>query len=278
MPADAPSSFRRWLATRGAADLLVVAALIAWELTARTFPAGIFPTPLNVLKTLVGFPTDPEFLENALASGARVWLAVCVSVLLGTAIALLPRYVRWTNVIVNDVVIPFFASFPGVAWGIIGTIWFGLTFQATAAVQVLIILPFTLVNVAEGIKAIGAEELEMAKSFGRRKWAILWRVELPLLRPFILAGARIAYGVCWKVSLVAELFGAKSGLGFMMQQAMDFGSVDEIIAICLSIVVFVALGEWLIWAPLARRYGGVDPRKPGIAPRTPTPVEASAAA
>jgi NitT/TauT family transport system permease protein len=279
MSRNVTSYLRHWLATRAVADLLVVGAIVAWQVTANAFPEGIFPTPWKVLVTIIQFPTDPEFLANALASGTRVWMAVILSTLIGTTIALLPRYVWWTGVIINDMVIPFLAAFPGVAWGIIGTIWFGLTFQATAMVQVLIILPFTLVNVAEGIKAIGAEELEMAHSFGRRRWSILWRIELPLLRPFILAGARISYGVCWKVSLIAELFGAKSGLGYMMQQAMDFGSVDEIIAICLSIVVFVAVGEWLVWGPLARRYGAsADPRRATALVRAAAPVAAPGAA
>ena len=270
MARKAAALFQRWLADRAVADLLVLVGLLAWWLTARTLPEEIFPSPWNVLIALIHFPADPDFLYNALMSGLRVWLAVALSTMIGTAIALLPRYVRWTSTLVNEVLITFFNSFPGIAWSILGSIWFGLTFQATLFVQILIILPFTLVNVAEGIKAIGTEELEMARSFGRRTWAILWRIELPLLSPFILAGARIAYGVCWKVSLVAELFGARNGLGYRMQNAMDLGDVDDIIAICLSIVIFVALGEWLIWGPLLRRFGNA------AANRSRPPVSAMA--
>ena len=255
MASRAIALFRRWAETRAAADLLVIAGLAAWWLTARGLPEEIFPSPRNVLVTLVHYPSDPDFLFNALMSALRVWLAVAIAAVIGTAIALLPRYVAWTSTLINEVLITFFNSFPGIAWSILGSIWFGLTFQATLVVQILIILPFTLVNVAEGIRTIGTEELEMARSFGRRSWAILWRIELPMLSPFILAGARIAYGVCWKVSLVAELFGAQNGLGYMMQNAMDLGQVDDIVAICFSIVIFVALGEWLIWGPLLRRSG-----------------------
>jgi hypothetical protein len=38
-----------------------------------------------------------------------------------------------------------------------------------------------------------------------------------------------------------------------MQDAQDFGRVDEIMAICFVIVAFVAVGEWVVWVPLARR-------------------------
>ncbi|HWG03807.1 MAG TPA: ABC transporter permease subunit [Beijerinckiaceae bacterium] len=278
MASRAIALLRRWAETRAAADLLVIAGLFAWWLTARALPEDIFPSPWNVLITLVHYPADPNFLFNAFMSAVRVWLAVALSAAIGTAIALLPRYVAWTSTLVNEIVITFLNSFPGIAWSILGSIWFGLTFQATLVVQILIILPFTLVNVAEGIRTIGTEELEMARSFGRRPWAILWRIELPMLSPFILAGARIAYGVCWKVSLVAELFGARNGLGYMMQDAMDLGRVDDIIAICFSIVIFVALGEWLVWGPLLRRSGNAAATQGRFAPSRSTVVSKRSAA
>ncbi len=262
--------FHHWLATSAAADLLVVLALLGWWLTSRTLSPDIFPSPAGVLATLVHLPLEDGFLFNAAMSALRVVMAVVISSALGTAIALLPRYFPWTRMLIERVIVVVFNSVPGSIWAILGAVWFGLTFQATLIVQVLIIIPFTLVNVSEGVRTLGADDLEMGRSFGRRPWAILWRIELPLLRPFIIAGARVAYGVCWKVSLIAELFGANSGLGYMMQDAQDFGRVDEIIAICLVIVALVALGEWLFWVPVARRFGvaAIDPVRPGGLKRT----------
>jgi ABC-type nitrate/sulfonate/bicarbonate transport system permease component len=66
--------------------------------------------------------------------------------------------------------------------------------------------------------------------------------------------------VCWKISIIAELFGGRSGLGYMMQWAQDFGSVDSIIAICLAIVFFVMIGDALILRPLSRLF------QPDVAP------------
>jgi ABC-type nitrate/sulfonate/bicarbonate transport system permease component len=241
------------MVSRWVADLAVVLAVAGWWLTSRAFSPEIFPSPINVLMTFIYLPFEPGFAFNAAMSAARVVGAVIISVVLGTAIALLPRYFPWTRAIIEQVIVVVFNSVPGSIWAILGALWFGLTFQATMVVQVLIIIPFTLVNVAEGVRAIGLDELEMGRSFGRRAWSILWHIELPLLRPFIIAGARVAYGVCWKVSLIAELFGARSGLGYLMQDAQDFGRVDEIMAICFVIVAFVAVGEWVVWVPLARR-------------------------
>ncbi len=248
------SGAKQAVAQRLVAELFVVAAIAAWWFTAAQLPANVFPSPLKVFWELVRLSTDADFWRNAAATGSRVVLAVIIATIVSTALGLLPRYVRWTGGIVDDVLVPFFTSFPAIIWAILGTVWFGLTSGAIMLVQILIIFPFCLVNVTEGAKDIGQEEVEMGRSFGRRSWPIFWRIELPMLSPFIIAGARISYGVCWKISIIAELFGGRSGLGYMMQWAQDFGSVDSIIAICLAIVFFVIIGDALILRPLSRLF------------------------
>jgi NitT/TauT family transport system permease protein len=227
------------------------------------------PSPLKVFWELVRLSTDAAFWQNAAATGSRVVLAVIIATIVSTAIALVPRYVRFTEGIVDSVLVPFFTSFPAIIWAILGTVWFGLTSGAILIVQILIIFPFCLVNVLEGAKDIGRDEVEMGRSFGRRAWSIFWRIELPMISPFIVAGARISYGVCWKISIIAELFGGRSGLGYMMQWAQDFGSVDGIIAICLTIVFFVMIGDAMILRPLSRRFESNDAtqglRRPALA-------------
>ncbi|SMF62464.1 sulfonate transport system permease protein [Xaviernesmea oryzae] len=246
------------------ADLLVVGVIAVWWLTARAMPADVFPSVAKVGQAFLGLATTGEFWANAGTTALRIFGAVCIATFLGTLLGLLPRYIRWTGGIVDNILVPFFSSFPGIAWAILGTIWFGVTSQAVLFVQVLIILPFALVNVAEGAKAIGTEEVEMARSFTRNRWTVFWRVELPLISPFIIASVRIAYGVCWKISLIAELFGAQSGIGYLMQLSQDVGAVDRILAICLWIVVFVMIGERLIIDRIANfldRAGG-PPKRP----------------
>ena len=243
------------------AELFVVAAVLVWWLTSKQLPPTVFPSPYNIFWEMVRLSTDGEFWKNAAATASRVLCAVALSTVLGTALGLLPRYFKWTGGIVDDVLVPFFNSFPAIIWAILGTVWFGLTSTAIIIVQMLIVFPFCLVNVAEGRKDLAKEEVEMGRSFGRSAWAIFWRIELPMLSPFIVAGARISYGVCWKISLIAELFGGRSGLGYMMQMAQDFGSPETIIAICLTIVIFVIIGDVLVLQPLSRLF---QPRVAGV--------------
>ena len=272
-------STRQVLTQRLVAELFVAAAILAWWVTAIQLPPNVFPSPLKVFWELVRLSTDAEFWGHAAATGSRVVLAVIIATIVSSALGLLPRYVKWTGGIVDDVLVPFFSAFPAIIWAILGTIWFGLGSSAILLVQILIIFPFCLVNVTEGAKEIGQEEVEMGKSFGRRRLSIFWRIELPMISPFIIAGARISYGVCWKISIIAELFGGRSGLGYMMQWAQDFGSVDSIIAICLAIVFFVVIGDALILRPLSRLFQPkvTTSQRRGLFRRQPSPLAPSAA-
>ena len=78
-------------------------------------------------------------------------------------------------------------------------------------------------------------------------------VTIPLLMPYIVAALRIAYGVGWKIALVAELFGTESGLGFLMLRAQTLSDAATVFAACFAVVILFIAGEKLVIDPLARR-------------------------
>lgn len=236
---------RYTLGQRFVAESTVVIAIVIWWLTSNSLPGGALPAPMDIARAMWRLFTDPTQLSHAGTTAMRVVSAVAIATLLGAALALLPRYVKWTSGIVNAVIKPVLGSFPSVGWAILGTIWFGISGLAVLWIQVLILIPFCLINVLEGTKEIDQEVEEMGTSFGRNRFRMFWRIELPMLVPYILSAARIAYGVGWKVSLVAELFGAKSGLGRLMLRAQEFGQADVVMAICFQIVILFFLGQIL---------------------------------
>jgi NitT/TauT family transport system permease protein len=94
----------------------------------------------------------------------------------------------------------------------------------------------------------------MGRSFSRATWPVATRIVLPLLLPYVMASVRIAYGVGWKIALVAELFGADRGLGYLMLRAQITADTAMVLATCFAIVLIFAAGERLVIEPLARRY------------------------
>jgi NitT/TauT family transport system permease protein/sulfonate transport system permease protein len=181
-----------------------------------------------------------------------VLAAVAISVLIGGALAFVPY--RWpiTDAIVHDRITPFLNSFPSIGWAILAMIWFGTTGFAVTVVEIAILTPFCLVNISEGLKELDRELLEMAGSFTRSRRAVLWKIVVPLLLPYLMSAIRIAYGVAWKIALVAELFGVSSGLGFVMLRAEIVSDAATVYATCFAIVLIFLAGEKLLIDPLSR--------------------------
>jgi NitT/TauT family transport system permease protein len=234
------------------ADGLVIAVVGAWWLASLGVSDFILPGPWPVAKTLFSLFTTPALLADTAASAARVVSAVAIATLLGGALAFLPwRWPVWHG-IVHERIKPLLNSFPSVAWAILAMVWFGTTNLGVMVVEVAILTPFCLINLSEGLKELDAELLEMSASFTRRRPRILLKIVLPLLLPYAMSAIRIAYGVGWKIALVAELFGVSRGLGAVMLQAQIVSDAAMVYATCLAIVALFLVGEKLVLDPLAR--------------------------
>lgn len=242
------------IAMRAVAEGFVVLVIVLWWLIARTMPDYVMPGPAQVGLRVVALFSDPDYLRHVVISTVRLVFAIGLSVILGSVLALLPHWFAVTDVIVHERIKPFLNSFPSIGWAILAIIWFGPSHFTVIFIMVMILTPFCLVNVSEGLKEIDREVIEMARSFTRRPLRILFKVTLPLLTPYFVSALRIAYGVGWKIALVAELFGTESGLGHLLQQAQTVADATMVFATCLAIVIIFVLGEKFVIDPLSRRY------------------------
>lgn len=235
------------------ADGFVVACVLGWWLTSLRLPKFVLPDPFSVGATTVRLFVDPGFLVHTGASALRVAAAVVLSVVLGLALALLAERVPVLSHAVHRRLLPVLNSFPSVGWAILATVWFQPTSAAVIFVQVMILTPFCLINAAQGLRELDREVVEMARSFTRSRARVVLHVILPLLMPYLMAAVRIAYGIGWKIALVAELFGADSGLGYLMLKAQVMSDAAMVFATCFVIVIIFIAGEKLVIDPITRR-------------------------
>jgi NitT/TauT family transport system permease protein/sulfonate transport system permease protein len=243
---------RQRIAERVIADGLVVAAVLGWWLLSLRLPDFLLPSPWHVATTLAGLFLTPSLLADTAASAARVVASVALAAVLGGALAVIPY--RWpvADAIVRDRITPFLNSFPSVGWAILAMIWFGTTDAAVIFVEVAILTPFCLINILEGLKELDRELIEMGASFTRHADRSFWKLVVPMLLPYVMAAIRIAYGVAWKIALVAELFGVSTGLGYLMLKAEIVSDAATVYATCFAIVLLFLAGEKLVLDPLSR--------------------------
>jgi NitT/TauT family transport system permease protein/sulfonate transport system permease protein len=233
---------------------LVVIVVMAWLILGRGLPEFILPGPAAVARRLIELCVSPEFLWHAFTSTWRVLVSITAALLIGGGLAFLAWGVPWLDGVVDERIKPVLNSFPSIGWAILAAIWFEPGHFGVIFVEVAILIPFCLINIAEGLRNIDRELMEMGRSFTRHRARIFWRLTLPLLVPYALSATRIAYGVAWKIALVAELLGAPSGLGYLMLRAQTAADSTTFLAICFAIVLLFVAGERLVIIPLERRF------------------------
>ncbi len=236
------------------ADLAVLAVIAIWFAGAQRLPEFVLPGPVAVGQRLVVLFTDWEFLAHTLASATRVVVSVLAALVIGGGLALLHRAVPALDWVIRGGVQPFLNSFPSIGWAILAAIWFPPGHLSIIFVQVAILIPFCLINIAEGLRQIDREVMEMARSFTRSGRRITVTITFPLMMPYVLGALRISYGIGWKISLVAELLGSTSGLGYLMLRAQGSADMTTVMAASLAIVILFIAGERLVLDPLARRF------------------------
>lgn len=198
----------------------LLAVVLAWQVLSLAFPPYRFPGLVrlaeNVGVVLAGAGEFDPIVHYG-ATLARVLVGFGVSFLLalawGVAMGVRPAAEDYLGA-------PLFTllTVPSVVWAFLGVLWFGLTEHLVPLfVVVLVVFPYLSVTIWEGVEAVDDRLLEMARAFDASP-AETWRhVYLPGLLPTLFAAARMGLALAWKLALVAEVFGAATGVGVVVK-------------------------------------------------------------
>jgi NitT/TauT family transport system ATP-binding protein len=253
LPERARKSRRPEIIQRLVADGAVMLAFVAWYVYSKYVPEFVMPDPMKSLKLALELFYRSDLVYHTFVSFVRVVSAVMLSLVIGGIVVWTGWYFWPFRLLVANRIIPLFNAFSSLGWAMLAIIWFGVNDGSVLFVEVMILLPFSMINLWEGVRSLDNEILEMAQSFTKGRLKILWRVVLPLLFPFIFAAVRISYGVGWKVGLIAELFGSRAGLGYLLDLARQNLDTPLVFAVIIALVAMVMAMERLVFDPLERR-------------------------
>jgi NitT/TauT family transport system permease protein len=253
--------FRRPSAATVVAILAPVAFVALWAWKARTAPPLEVPNPRDVLARSRDLLIGSE-ASHTWTSMVRIVIATLLALVIGSCLVFVARLVPATETLVAKEILPVLNSIPSIGWAILGVIWFGVGDFAVIFVVTWILVPFCMVNMWEGLRSLDPGLIEMGRSFTRSDRKVLFRIQVPLLVPYLFASTRLSFSVGWKVALIAEFFGAKSGLGLVMNRARQSFDTATVFATIVVVMVIIVTVERLIFDPLsemfARRSGTLE--------------------
>lgn len=212
--------------------------LAVWELSARLgmIDTRFFPAPLTILHTLIGLMDSGVLWTHTWASLQRLFWGF----LLGGIPALVLGIIMGLSRPVRAAIDPLIAAtYPIPKSAILPLILlvFGLG-EASKIVMVAIGMFYPIcINSVAGVLEINKIYLDVGKNFQASRWQMFRTIALPGALPFIMSGIKLGVGMGLILIAIAEMIGAKSGLGFMIWDAWEILSVDTMYVGLIMIAV-----------------------------------------
>jgi NitT/TauT family transport system permease protein len=198
--------------------LPLICFLAIWQIIslAGILNQNFLPSPLAIVAELIRLLRNDSLAADIIASVKRILtgfiLASIIGIMLGTICGMNKKIYGFLNPLIEV-----FRPIPPIAWIPLAILWLGLGDQP-AFFLVLIGAFFPIfTNTYSGIISLDKIYQRAAYSLGATKIRIITDVIWPAALPNIFTGLKIGLGISWMSVIVAEMVGAQSGLGYMIQ-------------------------------------------------------------
>lgn len=102
-------------------------------------------------------------------------------------------------------------------------------------------------NTTTAIANVDPALREAARGMGMTTWQRLWRVELPLATPLIMAGVRVAVVINIGIAAIATYIGA-GGLGTLISRGISQSDTRQLLAGAVLVSLIAVLADYgLLW-------------------------------
>jgi NitT/TauT family transport system permease protein len=191
-----------------------VAFLVLWEAAVKVFDFQPYflPAPSAIWQE---FRENTDLIwEAARVSGGNALVGLVAGTVLGVSLSFLLIRFRLAHELLSPLAIALNAIPIFVLVAVFNNM-FSITSEVPRRLMVTLVVNFIiLVNVARGLREVGATQLELMHSYAAGEVAILRKVRVPNAVPYLFTALKIAAPASVITAFVSEYFGgSQNGLG-----------------------------------------------------------------
>ena len=241
---------RLWGSSTVAAGLpLLLALCLLWEAAPRLgWMNAIFFPPLSaVLAALWDLIASGEMAKHIGISFQRAGLGFLLATVVAIPLGfLMGRYTAFEKA--TDLLVQTLRNTSQFALLPVFVLLLGIGEASKIAITFYAAVFFLLVNTIVGVKSVDPLLLKAAKSMGTSDWDLFRKVIFPSAIPSIVAGMRLGVKASLFSVIAAEMLAARSGIGFLIQNAqLMLKAADMYAGILVLTVVGLLLNYALVW-------------------------------
>jgi ABC-type nitrate/sulfonate/bicarbonate transport system permease component len=213
-----------------------VGLILVWELTARAgwVDERYFPMPSSIAQTLSSLAGSGELWQHTLASLQRLGLGFTIGAVPAVTLGLLMGLYKPIRAIFDPLIA---ATYPIPKSAILPLILliFGLGEASKVAMVAIGAFYPIAINSMAGTREINRTHLDVGKNFGAGAWQTFTTIALPGAMPMVLTGVKLGVGLSLILVVLAEMVGARSGLGYLVYNSWQIFAVQTMYAALIVI-------------------------------------------
>ena len=231
-----------------------VLLLAVWEGLFRLhlWPPYVFPSPSEVVTSIVNGVADGSYLLAIFSSMRRVIAGYVLSLCVGIPLGL----VLGRSMLVQDTIgalVLGLQALPSICWLPLALLWFGLSENAILFVVIMgAMLSITLAT-ADGVRNTPPLYVRAARTMGVSRWHLYTGVILPAALPAIISGMKLGWSFAWRSLMAGELIYVSLGLGQLLSMGRELNDMSQVIATMLIIIAIGLIVDRLLFNPIERR-------------------------
>jgi NitT/TauT family transport system permease protein len=219
--------------------------VLIWSLLPLAFGESIVPFPWTVFGRLVEFLSGGEIFVHMGLTLLRTLLGFALALFMGSAVGILSGRAAFLS---RSIFVPVsvIQGAPPLLWIVPLVLILGSGGLAPVGVVFFVVLPLAVISVQEGMKTLDPGVFEMMRVYSASPLSLLRDFYLPGLasqfRTLLLTGLLVGL----KSSIIGEWFGARAGIGRMINQYFYNFDMPSFYAVALFYVLVVVALAWLV--------------------------------
>lgn len=230
----------------GAGAVLLLAWQLFWAAT------DFLPPPGRTFAMAGELLADPDTYDDLGATLRRLVIGLTMGYLAAVVVAMMMRINPWWNRFFSPAVYVTITA-PSMVVALLCLMVFGLSEFGVCMSVAIVVFPFVVVSLDEGVKALDPKLTEMSRIYGFGPLDRIRHLALPEMAPYMFSAFRNVHALGWKIVVIAELFSQQIGIGAEYKRAYGYFELERLIVWTFFFIVMITTVEYVILRPIERR-------------------------
>ncbi len=210
--------------------------LIVWEIVGRSglVSRSLVPPFSDVIVALFDLLFHRHLVATILSSLGTFSLGISLAVILAVPLGM---WVGWSAKVRRHIlpILQLLAPIPPIAWAPLTMVIFGIGLPMKVFLVALGAFFPILLNTYQAVMDTDPRYVASARVFGATEWTLIRHVYFWNAFGSIISGVKAGIALGLIMLTAAEMYGGRSGIGFMLVQAKEFFQIPVMIA-CMIVL------------------------------------------